>query len=113
MSECIFCRIVRGEIPSRKLYEDDRFLAFHDINPVAKIHFLIVPKAHIESLQTATQEHNTLLGDMLLLANRLANEQGLTDGFRTIINTGRGGGQTVFHLHIHIMGGGKLPMETH
>jgi histidine triad (HIT) family protein len=106
MSDCIFCKIVAGEIPCRKVYEDGELLAFHDINPVAPVHFMIIPKAHIASLADTGEEHATLLGRMLVLAPLLAREQGLADGFRTIINTGRGGGQEVFHLHIHIIGGG-------
>jgi histidine triad (HIT) family protein len=109
MEECIFCKIVRGEIPSKKVYEDADVLAFHDIHPVAPVHFMLVPKLHVASLMEAQEEHAALLGGMLLLAPKLAREQGLKDGFRTVINTGRGGGQEVFHLHIHIMGGGHMP----
>ena len=108
MSDCIFCKLVSGEIPSRKLYEDDSLLAFHDINPAAPVHFLIVPKEHVASLADCHARHEILLGRMLLLANVLANEQGLKDGYKTVINTGKGGGQLVFHLHVHVMGGGKL-----
>lgn len=109
MSDCLFCRIARGEIPSRKVYEDDEVLAFHDINPVAPVHFLMVPKLHLASLADAQAAHQALLGKMLLLAPQLASEQGLEQGFRTVINTGRGGGQEVFHLHIHVIGGGHIP----
>lgn len=106
---CIFCKIARGEIPCRKVYEDDELLAFHDINPVAPVHFMLVPKSHLPSLMDAGEAHAALLGRMLLLAPRLAKEQGLENGFRTVINTGKGGGQEVFHLHIHIIGGGNIP----
>lgn len=106
---CIFCKIARGEIPSRKVYEDDELIAFHDINPAAAVHFMIVPKLHIASLMDAQAEHAALLGKIMLKAPQLAKEQGLDNGFRTVINTGKGGGQEVFHLHIHIMGGGRLP----
>jgi histidine triad (HIT) family protein len=106
-SDCIFCKIAAGQIPSRKVYEDDEVYAFHDINPAAPVHFMIIPKEHIASLADAEAQHEGLLGRILLLAPKLATEQGLTDGFRTIINTGRGGGQEVFHLHVHIIGGGK------
>jgi histidine triad (HIT) family protein len=107
MSEdCIFCKIVAGEIPARKLYEDNDLIAFHDIHPVAPVHFMIVPKEHIASLADAHARHEMLLGRILLLAPILAREQGLQDGFRTIINTGKGGGQEVMHLHVHIIGGG-------
>lgn len=108
MSEtCIFCKIVAGEIPCEKIYEDGDFLAFHDIHPAAPVHFMIIPKEHIASLADADARHEQLLGRILLLAPTLAKEQGLTDGFRTIINTGKGGGQEVFHLHIHVIGGNR------
>jgi len=110
MGDCLFCKIARGEIPCRKLYEDDEVLAFHDINPVAPVHFMLVPKLHLASLMDAGEVHAALLGKMLLLAPRLAKEQGLDNGFRTVINTGKGGGQEVFHLHIHIIGGGNIPL---
>ena len=110
MSEnCLFCKITRGEIPCRKVYEDDDVLAFHDINPVAPVHFMLVPKQHLVSLVEADESHAELLGKMLLLAPRLAKEQGLDNGFRTVINSGKGGGQEVFHLHIHVIGGGNIP----
>lgn len=102
---CIFCKIVAGEIPCKKIYEDADFLAFHDIHPVAPVHFMIIPKEHIASLADADARHASLLGRILLLAPVLAKTQGLNDGFRTIINTGRGGGQEVFHLHVHVIGG--------
>jgi histidine triad (HIT) family protein len=106
MSDCIFCKIVAGEIPCRKLYEDEDVLAFHDIHPVAPVHFMLIPKAHVASLAECDQRHRDVLGKILLLAPKLAREQGLSDGFRTVINTGRGGGQEVFHLHVHVIGGG-------
>jgi histidine triad (HIT) family protein len=110
MSEnCIFCKIARGEIPSRKVYEDEDVYAFHDINPVAPVHFMLIPKQHLVSLVEADESHAALLGKMLLLAPKLAREQGLENGFRTVINSGKGGGQEVFHLHIHIIGGGIIP----
>jgi histidine triad (HIT) family protein len=109
MSDCLFCRIVRGEIPCRKVYEDDEVLAFHDINPVAPVHFMLVPKLHLATLADANHSHAALLGKILLLAPRLAIEQGLDNGFRTVINTGKGGGQEIFHLHIHVIGGGRIP----
>ena len=112
MSEnCIFCKIAAGEIPCKKIYEDSDVIAFHDIHPAAPVHFMIVPKEHIASLEQAEARHEQLLGRILLLAPVLAKEQGLTDGFRTVINTGRGGGQEVFHLHVHIIGGnGSRPL---
>lgn len=109
MSDCIFCKIVRGEIPCRKVYENDELFAFHDINPVAPVHFMLIPKLHLASLQEADASHTTLLGKMLLLAPKLAKEQGLDNGFRTVINTGKGGGQEVLHLHLHVIGGGHIP----
>lgn len=109
MDNCLFCKIVRGEIPCRMLYEDDEILAFHDINPVAPVHFMLIPKTHLGSLVETADEHAALLGRMLVLAPRLASEQGLTNGFRTVINTGKGGGQEIFHLHMHIIGGGSIP----
>jgi len=109
MTDCIFCKIARGEIPSKKVYEDDELFAFHDIHPVAPVHFMLIPKLHVASLMEADDSHAALLGKMLLLAPKLAKEQGLDNGFRTVINTGKGGGQEVFHLHIHIIGGGNIP----
>lgn len=107
-ADCIFCKLVAGQIPSRKLYEDDEVLAFHDIHPVAPVHFMIIPKLHVDSLAECDASHQALLGRILLLAPRLAKEQGLDQGFRTIINTGSGGGQEVFHVHVHVIGGGGL-----
>lgn len=109
MSDCIFCKIVRGEIPCRKVYEDGDMLAFHDISPQAPVHFMIVPKRHVESLARADESDAPVLGRMLAIAGRLAREQGSAEGFRTIINTGRIGRQDVYHLHIHILGG-KEPL---
>lgn len=109
MSDCLFCKIARGEIPCRKVYEDEEVLAFHDINPVAPVHFMLIPKQHLVSLSQAEESHVALLGRMLVLAPKLALEQGLEAGFRTVINTGKGGGQEIFHLHIHIIGGGNIP----
>jgi histidine triad (HIT) family protein len=106
---CIFCKIIQGDIPSRQIYEDEDVVVFHDIKPIAPVHLLIVPKLHIETLAHTNQSHQALLGKMLLLAPKLAKEQGLA-GFRTMINTGREGGQEVFHIHMHVFGGGaSLP----
>lgn len=107
MTDCIFCKIVAGELPSKKFFEDDEVVAFHDIHPIAPVHFMIIPKAHVDSLADCGADHQVLLGKMLLLAPKLALAQGLTQGFRTMINTGRGGGQEVFHLHVHVFGGGE------
>ena len=110
-ADCIFCKIVRGEIPSKKLYEDDEVIAFNDIHPIAPVHFMIVPKQHVAGLNDCTSVHQALLGKILLLAPGLAAEQGLK-GFRTMINTGREGGQEVFHLHVHVFGGGSTLPKT-
>ena len=107
MADCLFCRIVRGELPSKKAYEDDDVLVFHDIHPIAPVHLLLIPKAHVESLTSCEAKHQTMLGKLLLLAPKLALEHGLDNGFRTMINTGPGGGQEVFHLHLHVFGGGE------
>ncbi len=106
MSDCIFCKIIAGEIPSRKVHEDDEIFVFHDIHPFARVHFLIIPKRHIASLADCGPEHEKILGKMLALAPHLAHAQGLEGGFKTLINTGRGGGQEVFHIHMHVFGGG-------
>lgn len=106
MSDCIFCKIASGQLPCGKVYEDDEVLAFHDIHPFARVHILIIPKQHIASLADCSPEQEKLLGKMLLLAPRLAGELGLDTGFKTLINTGRGGGQEVFHIHVHVFGGG-------
>ena len=110
MDNCIFCKIVRGDIPCGKVYDDNDLLAFHDIHPVAQVHVMLIPKLHLASLMEANDSHTALLGKMLLLTPKLAKEQGLNNGFRTVINTGKGGGQEVFHLHIHIIGGNIPPM---
>lgn len=109
MNDCLFCKIIKGDIPCRRVYEDDEVLAFHDIHPVAPVHFMLIPKLHLVSLAEAEDSHAALLGKMMVLASKLAKEQGLDNGFRTVINTGQGGGQEVFHLHIHVIGGGNLP----
>ncbi|MDX8379781.1 MAG: histidine triad nucleotide-binding protein [Gallionella sp.] len=109
MSDCLFCQIVRGEIPCRKVYEDDEVLAFHDINPVAPVHFMLIPKLHLTSLAEVETIHAALLGKLFMLVPKLAQAQGLDQGFRTVINTGSGGGQEVFHLHVHVLGGGMIP----
>ncbi|MGQ5522846.1 histidine triad nucleotide-binding protein [Chitinimonas sp. PSY-7] len=103
---CIFCKIAAGQIPAKKIYEDENVMAFHDIHPIANVHFLIVPKQHVESLLSVEPADHAMLGKLLALAPRLAREQGLGEGFRTMINTGAKGGQSVFHLHLHVFGGG-------
>jgi len=108
---CIFCKIIAGDIPSSKIYEDEELIAFNDIRPIAPVHFLIVPKQHIESLVDCNAGQQALLGNMLLMVTELARQQGL-NGFRTMINTGREGGQEVFHLHVHVFGGGQTLPKT-
>lgn len=105
MTDCIFCRIAQGEIPCKKIHEDEDLLAFHDLHPKRPVHFLIIPKVHISSLADATAEHKDILGKIMVKTSELARQVGLTDGFRTVINTGRVGGQEVYHLHVHILGG--------
>jgi histidine triad (HIT) family protein len=111
---CLFCKIVAGKIPSTKVYEDDEFLAFKDINPAAPVHVLVIPKLHLESLADGEGQHAELLGKLVGLAPRIAREQGVgydgpdgTNGFKAMFNVGRGGGQEVYHLHLHILGGPK------
>jgi histidine triad (HIT) family protein len=102
---CIFCKIVRGEIPAKKIYDDAEVMAFHDIRPQAPVHLLIVPKVHIATLYEAEAAHQSALGKMLAIAGRLAREAGAADGFRTIINNGRVAHQEVYHVHMHVLGG--------
>ena len=103
--DCIFCKIVAGQIPAKKVFEDEELIAFHDIHPWAPVHVLIIPKVHIASLTEVGREHDTLLGRLLGLAPRLMNQLGVHDGFRVVVNTGRDGGQEVQHLHMHVFGG--------
>ena len=109
MSDCLFCKILAGEIPSDKVYEDDKVYVFKDIYPKADVHLLMIPREHVDSLNELDESHDALMAHMMRLLPKLAKEQGLDTGYRTIINTGPGGGQEVFHLHIHLMGGGHLP----
>lgn len=102
---CVFCKIVAGQIPSKKAHEDEHLLAFHDINPWAPVHLLIIPKQHIAMLSDVGDEHAELMGHMLTLAPKLMKQLGVTNGFRTIVNTGKDGGQEVYHLHMHVIGG--------
>ena len=109
MSDCLFCKIIAGDIPSSKVYEDEQIFVFKDIAPKAAVHLLVIPKIHLVSLDDLNSEHNALIAHMMLKLPVLALEQGLDNGFRTIINTGEGGGQEVAHLHIHLLGGEDLP----
>ena len=111
MSEqtCLFCRIIAGEVPADIIYQDERSIAFRDINPQAPVHVLIIPRDHMESLDEAAQRDEATLGHLLRVAARIANEQGLSEsGYRTVVNTGAGAGQSVFHLHLHVLGGRAL-----
>ena len=106
---CLFCRIVAGEIPADTVHQDEHCLAFRDINPQAPVHVLVIPREHLESLDEAGRKDEGLLGHLLRIAARVANEQGLAEsGYRTVINTGAGAGQSVFHLHVHVLGGRAL-----
>ena len=109
MSDCLFCKIAAGEIPSDTVYEDDQVIVFKDLYPKANVHLLVVPREHIESLNEMDASHDALMAHIMRLLPELAKQQGLDTGFRTIINTGPGGGQEIFHLHIHLLGGGRLP----
>ena len=109
MSDCLFCKIVAGDIPSSKVYEDEKIFVFKDISPKAEVHLLAIPKVHIESLDKLSSAHRDLITHLMLELPKLARSEGLDDGFRTIINTGPGGGQEVGHLHIHILGGKGMP----
>ena len=104
MSDCIFCKIAKGEIPSNKVYEDDQVLCFKDLDPQAPVHVLIVPKKHIGSLDETTPEDGELLAHMLLKIKDVAKELELDNGYRVVINTGEDGGQSVKHLHMHLLG---------
>ncbi len=108
MTDTIFSKIIRREIPANIVYEDDLCLAFTDINPQAPTHILVIPKQPIPKLEDATEEDQTLLGHLLMTVKKVAQQAGLTDGYRVVINNGEDGGQTVYHLHLHILGGRSL-----
>ena len=110
MSEdCLFCKLISGEIPATEVYRDDDIFAFEDINPIAPTHILVIPIKHLSDIKSANEDDQELIGKMLLIANQIATEKGLAeDGFRYVINTGKNGGQTVYHLHLHIVGGRSL-----
>ncbi len=107
MPDCLFCKMAEGKIPTDKIYEDDHIFVIKDINPKAKVHLLVIPKLHVDSLNEIKEEHAPLLGYMMTSLKNFAKEQGL-DSFRTIVNTGSGSGQTIFHVHLHILGGPSL-----
>jgi len=108
MSDCLFCKIVAGEIPSKKVFEDEYAFAFHDIDPKAPTHILIVPKKHIRGLKEAGAEDAEIVGQCHLVAAQIARQLGIEDGYRTVLNVGPKAGQSVFHLHVHLLGGRDL-----
>ena len=106
--DCLFCKIIEGEIPSQCLYEDDKIYVFKDIDPQAPVHFLVIPKKHIDSLDTMTDEDSELIGYVFKKIRDLAKEEGLKDGYRVVNNIGEDGGQSVKHMHFHVLGGRSL-----
>ena len=109
MENCIFCKIIKGEIPSKKVYEDEEILAFHDIDPAAPIHILVIPKKHIENLLELKQEDSYLISKIYEVINKIAKDMGIEEnGFRVIVNCGKDAGQEVMHLHFHMLAGKKL-----
>ncbi len=109
MEDCIFCKIIKGEIPSTKIYEDENVLAFKDINPAAPIHILVVPKQHIENVLEINEENKEIASNIFLAINKIAKQLGIDqNGFRVITNCGKDAGQEVMHLHFHILAGGKM-----
>ncbi len=112
MSDCIFCKIIKGEIPSKKVYEDDKVLAFHDINPEAPVHVLVVPKEHIDSVNGINESNADVISHIFLTINKIVKDLGISEsGYRVLTNTGKDGGQTVAHMHFHVIGGRELPIK--
>ncbi len=109
MEDCVFCKIINGEIPSEKVYEDDKVLAFKDINPAAPIHVLVIPKEHVQNVLEINHENKEMISDIFLAINKIAKQLGIEDdGFRIINNCGKDAGQEVMHLHFHLLAGGKM-----
>jgi histidine triad (HIT) family protein len=108
MTDCLFCKLVAGQIPAKKVYEDDSVFAFEDIDPQAPTHVLIVPKQHLRGLNEATAEDAEIIGRCQIAAAKIAHHRGLEHGYRTVLNVGSDAGQSVFHLHVHLLGGRKL-----
>lgn len=109
MASCVFCRIIAGEVPASIVYQDDRLVAFNDINPQAPVHVLIVPRRHMASLNELTQADDALIGEMVRRAALIAQERGIAQsGYRTVFNCNRDAGQSVFHVHLHLLGGRRL-----
>lgn len=109
MTDCLFCNIVAGGIPADIVFSDEHVVVFRDIHPQTRVHLLIIPRTHLESLAALEEQHQPLIAHMMLLLPQLAHAQGLNNGFRTVINTGPGGGQEIPHLHIHLTGGARMP----
>lgn len=105
MEDCVFCKIIKGEIPSSKVYEDENVLAFHDIEPHAPVHILIVPKDHLENLSKVTDTDKDLLGHILLVSKKIADDEKISDAFKLTTNSGKFAGQVVMHMHFHLLGG--------
>ena len=112
MEDCLFCKIIKGDIPSNKVYEDEEILAFKDINPLAPVHILVIPKKHIGSANEITEEDEQLIGKIFVVIKKLAKEFKLENGYRIVNNCGEDGGQAVKHLHFHLLGGRKLGMKV-
>ena len=110
MNDCLFCKIIAGEIPSTKVYEDEKTLAFRDINPKASVHVLIIPKEHIRSAKEISEENKELFADLILVAKKVAESEGLK-GYKLLFNTEKEGGQEVFHAHLHLLGGDKINVD--
>ncbi len=106
--DCIFCKIVNGEIPSKKAYEDDKIVAFYDIQPQSPVHIVIIPKVHIENINGITTDNSSVIAHIFEVIPKIAADNNLGDGYRVVSNCGKNGGQTVFHLHFHLLGGGML-----
>lgn len=109
MSDCLFCKIIAGEIPSDKVYENDNIFAFRDINPAAPTHILIIPKEHIATTNDLDESHKTIIGEIVLTAKQLAEDEGIAEsGYRTVFNCNKDGGQAVYHIHLHLLGGRQM-----
>ena len=112
MSDCLFCKIINGEIPSNKLYEDDKILAFYDISPIAPVHFLVIPKEHIQSVDAVDAQNSEVVAYIFAKTGELAKKAGIENGYRVVSNCGQDAGQTVPHLHFHVLGGKEMNWEV-
>lgn len=112
MSDCLFCKIINGEIPSNKLYEDDKILAFYDISPIAPVHFLVIPKEHIQSVDAVNAQNSEVVAYIFAKIGELAKKVGIENGYRVVSNCGHDAGQTVPHLHFHVLGGKEMNWEV-